>query len=172
MELTNDSVQLEDIKRLQQLEKDISVPGVFKFTTKDSGQREDFPTGARRDTQDGKPRFDLIPVCSLRRLADLYASGAVKYGEGNYERGMPFKRVYASLLRHVYAWAEGDRTEDHAAAIAWNAFALMLYEERINQGRLPAELDDMGIFISLTAPPGVETITINPIPVEKEGPAD
>lgn len=115
------------------------------FVTKDSGEREDFSSGARRDVQTSKPRFDLIPVQALRRLADLYARGAEKYGEGNFEKGIPFKRVYASLLRHLYAWAEGEATEDHLAAVAWNAFALMYYEEQIKAGKLPADLNDMHV---------------------------
>lgn len=31
------------------------------FETKDSGKREEFATGSRRDTREGKGRFDLIP---------------------------------------------------------------------------------------------------------------
>src|ERR1700736_4429046 len=99
-----------------------------EYVTTDSGEREAFDTGARRDTQTDKPRFDLIPVEPLTRLAALYARGAAKYGEGNYEKGMPFQRVIASLLRHVYAWMDGEQTEDHLAAVAWNAFALMFFE--------------------------------------------
>src|SRR5258706_10482516 len=32
------------------------------FVTKDSGSRQDFETGARRDIQEGKPRYDLIDL--------------------------------------------------------------------------------------------------------------
>lgn len=108
------------------------------YQTKDSGQREQMATGSQRDTQDGKPRYDLIPVTGLRRLADLYARGAIKYEENNWRKGQPYSRVTASMLRHVYAWVEGEETEDHLAAIAWNAFALMHFQET---GR--RELDDM-----------------------------
>lgn len=114
-----------------------------KFITKDSGKREDFSTGAKRDVQEGKPRYDLLPVPALKRLADLYARGAEKYGEGNYEKGMPFSRVYASLFRHLIQFREGDKTEDHLAAVAWNAFALMLYQDLIQKGKLPKELEDI-----------------------------
>lgn len=114
------------------------------YITKDSGQREDFATGARRDTQEGKPRYDLIPVEALKRLALLYARGAEKYGESNWQKGIPYSRVLASLLRHVYAWVEGDDTEDHLAAVAWNAFALMAYESRVRRGELPSDLADAG----------------------------
>ena len=115
----------------------------LSYITKDSGAREDFSTGARRDVQSGKPRFELIPVEALERLATLYARGAEKYGEHNWQRGMPFSRVAASLLRHAYAWLKGDREEDHLAAVAWNAFALMAYEAWVSKGRLPPALDDV-----------------------------
>ena len=105
---------------------------------------EEFNTGAIRDIQDNKPRFDLLPIMCLKRLSKLYESGAIKYGENNYQKGMPFKRVYASLFRHLVAWREGETGEDHLAAIAWNAFALMYFEEMIKSGKLPKELDDRG----------------------------
>ena len=120
-------------------EDDPNPPQVIqpRFTTKDSGERQDFDTGARRDVQDGKPRFDLIPTSSLTRLADLYAAGAEKYGDNNWQKGMPISRCYASAFRHLVQWAEGDRTEDHAAAVAWNMFAIMHYEDNM------PELNDM-----------------------------
>lgn len=114
-----------------------------EFITKDSGKREDFATGARRDVQEGKPRYELIPVSALKRLAELYSRGAVKYGENNFTLGIPFKRVMASLLRHAFQYLEGDRSEDHLAGCSWNAFALMYYEEQIRRGLLPKELDDL-----------------------------
>jgi hypothetical protein len=113
------------------------------FVTKDSGERDDFSTGARRDTQEGKPRYGLVPVPALKRLAELYTRGAEKYGEDNWQKGMPFSRVMESLLRHVYQYLEGDREEDHLAAVAWNAFTLMTYEELVKGGKLPKELNDL-----------------------------
>lgn len=108
-----------------------------KFITKDSGKRQQFDTGMVRDTQENKPRYDLIPICSLKRLADLYARGAIKYDDNNWQKGQPYSRAYASLFRHIIGWREGDRSEDHLAAVAWNAFALMYYEEN------KPELDDL-----------------------------
>lgn len=124
-------------------EADVTPASPPAFVTKDSGRREDFPTGARRDTQDDKPRYDLIPVEPLRRLAELYGRGAAKYGEHNYQKGMPYRRAYASLFRHLMQWASGDAQEDHLAAVAWNAFALMFYEGEVAAGRLPKSLDDV-----------------------------
>jgi hypothetical protein len=98
------------------------------FVTKDSGAREGFSSGAVRDTQEGKPRYDLIPPVPMRRLADLYARGAEKYGEGNWTKGMPLSRYQASMERHLNAWKEGDREEDHLVAVIWNAMAIIHFE--------------------------------------------
>lgn len=49
------------------------------FTTKDSGKRIDFATGSRRDTEDGKPRFDLIGTWMLRALATFLGEKAPQY---------------------------------------------------------------------------------------------
>lgn len=101
------------------------------YKTKDSGKRQDFPTGMVRDVQEGKPRYDLIPVGPLRRVADLYARGAEKYGDHNWTLGQPYSRAYASLFRHLIAWREGDRSEDHLAGVIFNAMALMYYEDNL-----------------------------------------
>ena len=116
------------------------------YKTLDSGKRENFESGAVRDVQEGKPRYDLIPVQGLRRLADLYARGAIKYSEDNWRKGMSFKRVMASLLRHTYQYMEGDRTEDHLSSIAWGAMALMYYEHCLSNSLLPESLDDLENF--------------------------
>jgi hypothetical protein len=100
-----------------------------EFETKDSGIREGFDSGAIRDTQDGKPRYDLIPPTALRRLAMLYGRGAEKYDEHNWTKGIPVSRCMASLMRHVYQFAMGNRDEDHGAAIIFNVMCIMHYEE-------------------------------------------
>lgn len=111
------------------------------FVVKDSGERRDFVTGSRRDTDAGKPRYDLIPPEALRAWANLCAAGAVKYGERNWELGQPISVLYASLLRHVYA-TQTDTSEDHLAAVLFNAGAIINHIVRIANGELPEELAD------------------------------
>lgn len=94
------------------------------FITKDSGQRESFSTGMVRDTQTDKPRYDLLDFALLKRWAQLMGRGAVKYGENNWRKAATeaeMNRFAASLLRHTFQLLEGDRSEDHAAAICFNA---------------------------------------------------
>jgi len=113
------------------------------FQVKDSGQREAFETGALRDTQDDKPRYDLIPIIALKRIANLYAKGAKKYGERNFEKGIPSSRYIASLMRHLFQYLEGDKEEDHAAAVCFNILGIMYNEEAIRRDLLPQEIHDL-----------------------------
>lgn len=100
-----------------------------EFITKDSGARQEFETGMKRDSQAGKPRYDLIPPKPLKRLAELYARGAVKYDEWNWSQGSPYSRFIASALRHLFQYVMGERDEDHLAAVCFNVMALMHFDE-------------------------------------------
>jgi hypothetical protein len=110
-------------------EKAKHVEPVQYDSVNDSGARESFSTGSVRDTRAGKGRFDLIPVGPLKRLAKHYENGANKYGDHNWELGQPSSRYYDSAMRHLISYMAGDRSEDHPAAIAWNAFAIAWNEE-------------------------------------------
>lgn len=123
--------------------KDHSVDGT-DYVIKDSGERQEFETGAVRDTQTGKGRFDLLPPKAIRRLAQHYEGGAKKYGDRNWEKGMPLSRFLDSLIRHAFEILEGLHDEDHIIAVAWNALGFAETEERIRAGILPKELDDIG----------------------------
>jgi len=109
----------------------------------DSGNRENFNTGAVRDTASDKPRPDLISPFAEERVGQWLRLGAVKYAERNWERGIPNSRCLASLRRHVMRYQQGDRSEDHLAAVIFNAQAIIHNEEMMARGVLPAELDDM-----------------------------
>jgi hypothetical protein len=99
------------------------------FQVHDSGERQEFATGARRDTQDEKPRFELITPYALERIAWVYTRGAKKYGVSNWQRGMPYSRYLASAFRHIFAYMRGKRDEDHLAMACWNLMAIMHHEE-------------------------------------------
>lgn len=114
-----------------------------KFETKDSGQREDFPTGSRRDTRTGKGRYDLLPPYAIQRLAQVYERGAGKYGDKNWLLGQPLSRFLDSALRHTFQVLEGKTDEDHAGQAAWNLLAFIEIQQRVKAGLLPADLDDM-----------------------------
>ena len=117
-----------------------------KYITKDSGKREEFKTGSRRDVREGKGRFDLISPYFLDRLAGILERGAVKYGDRNWEKGQPISRMFDSALRHINQARKGLHDEDHLAAAAWNLHCIIHYEEMMRAGKLPLELDDGHYF--------------------------
>lgn len=161
---------------------------------KDSGNRTKFTTGAVRDIQKGKGRFDLMPLDAvaividhaysergfveediavaskyikeyydrkeviLSYLADAiwqfvmdielvrddcngvkqaamanmmletaihFEEGAEKYGENNWQKGIPVERYIDSALRHYYKFLRGDTDERHDRAFVWNILCLM-----------------------------------------------
>jgi hypothetical protein len=109
---------------------------------KDSGKRQEFETGAVRDTQEGKGRFDLLPLSVLVRDAQHVQAGAIKYGDRNWEKGQPLSRFFDSAMRHLLKLAAGHTDEDHGAAARWNIAAFMQTKAWIDAGVLPADLDD------------------------------
>ena len=101
----------------------------MKYKTKKSKSKEKFKTGAHRDSQKDKLRYDLITPYGLKRLAGIYTRGAKIYGDRNWELGMPMSRLYASAVRHLYQYAMHEPDEDHLAACVWNLMAIMHFEE-------------------------------------------
>lgn len=96
----------------------------------DSGERTNYGENAAiREVSIGKGRPDLITPYGLTRLSKWYELGAMKYADRNWEKGMPFSRYTASMFRHLIAWMKGDVSEDHLAACAWNAMAIMHHQE-------------------------------------------
>lgn len=118
---------------------------------KDSGERQKFSTGAQRDIQKGKGRFDLLPPIAIRRLAKHFENGAAKYGDENWKKGIPLRRYLDSGLRHAFQVLECKKDEDHVAAVIWNFCCFLWTAEQIEQGNLPKELDDLGYTDTTTS---------------------
>ena len=122
--------------------KPINIADGSGFITKDSGVRHVESTGGQRDSNAGKGRFDLIPAMPLKRLAQLYQRGAIKYGDHNWRRGINLPRYIDSAMRHINDFQEGKRDEDHLIAAAWNLFSYVWTEAEIAAGRLPQSLEE------------------------------
>lgn len=113
---------------------------IKKFETKDSGERREFSTGARRDVNDDKPDYTLISPFALKRLAMLMVRGRIKYGKSNWTLGMPYSVFAESAMRHFQQFLSNESPEeDHLAAVLFNIMAIMHFQET---GR-DKELDDL-----------------------------
>jgi len=54
--------------------------------------------------------------------AKQYEGGAVKYGEHNWEKGIPLHSFIDSAIRHYLKARRGDNDEPHIRACLWNIF--------------------------------------------------
>jgi len=113
------------------------------YKIKDSGERTEFKTGAVRDLRSGKGRFDLLPPSALKALAIHYEKGCLKYGDRNWENGIPISKYLDSAVRHSYAFIAGWDDENHLIASIWNLMCAYETILRIQRGELPKELYDL-----------------------------
>ena len=49
-----------------------------------------------------------------------FEEGAEKYGENNWQKGLPVKSYINSAVRHYMKWLRGDDDEMHDRAFCWN----------------------------------------------------
>jgi len=82
-------------------------------------------TNERGGMQSHAPvRFDLIDAKALFATAAVLHEGAEKYAPGNW-RLIPVRDHLNHLLMHVYAYLDGDRTDEHLShAVCRAIFAL------------------------------------------------
>lgn len=113
------------------------------YMIKDSGSRSEFETGAVRDGQTGKGRMDLLPPFALIALAKVYEAGCQKYGDRNWEKGIPLSRYMDSGLRHIVKFMMGLEDEQHLHMAAWNIMCAIDTLKRIEIGIVPETLNDL-----------------------------
>lgn len=95
---------------------------------KDSGERTEFETGAVRDMHSGKGRMDLMAWDALLEVSKHCEEGAEKYGEHNWEKGIPIHSFIDSAMRHLAKYAAGYDDEPHLRAACWNCLAALQTE--------------------------------------------
>lgn len=91
---------------------------------KDSFRDEvEFETGAVRSADCEGFRYDLISPIGLAAVAKACHEGAERYGDFNWEKGMPVGDLLNHAIRHIYRFLGGDREEDHLGHAAWGLLA-------------------------------------------------
>lgn len=114
------------------------------YQTLGSGARQHYESGMHRDSQAGKPRFDLLLPAGvpygdqmLTRWAALMARGGELYGDRNWEHARTadeLERYKSSALRHMMQYLAGEMDEDHAAAVMFNVTAAEYVRTRMTVG--------------------------------------
>lgn len=88
---------------------------------------------------EGKNRHDLFEPFAINELAKVFTKGSEKYAPRNWELGMAWSKVLASLKRHLNAFEAGEDFDPetgllHITHVAWNAMALTSYYKIYPQG--------------------------------------
>jgi len=88
---------------------------------------------------EGKLRFDLVHSYAHEQMVRVLTKGAIKYSDRNWEKGMAWSNIIASLKRHLNAIERGEdfdpeTGELHAAHVACNAHFLTAYYKIYPQG--------------------------------------
>lgn len=56
----------------------------------------------------------------ILEVAKHFEEGAKKYGENNWQKGIPVHCYIDSAVRHYLKWLRGDKDEPHDRAFVWN----------------------------------------------------
>ena len=67
----------------------------------------------------------------LLELSKHFEEGAAKYGENNWQKGIPESSYIDSAVRHYLKWLRGDDDERHDRAFVWNIMCLIWTHEHI-----------------------------------------
>jgi hypothetical protein len=65
----------------------------------------------------------------LLEVSIHFEEGAKKYGENNWQKGIPVNCYLDSAIRHYLKWRRGDKDEPHDRAFIWNLMCC-IYEVR------------------------------------------
>lgn len=96
-----------------------------------------FESGAIRDNDTSKEDYiETISWTAFKRYAQYMTSKKVKYGAGNFKKGIPIESYEQSLVRHLQKYLsnkyEGgtiEKEEDHLSAMLFNIFGIMHNEQ-------------------------------------------
>jgi len=80
----------------------------------------------------GKLRWDLLPLDSIEEVVKVYTFGAGKYDDENWREGISWKRIIGAIFRHLAAFCRGQDVDDesgldHRAHAVWGLLTLMNY---------------------------------------------
>jgi Domain of unknown function (DUF5664) len=138
-------------EHFREIEKDAQLDKQIK-EFKDSGTRQRFETGANRDLQAGKGRYDLVPPFPIMFLSRIYEDGCKKYGDRNWERGIPIARYVDSAKRHLEKYQAGLRDEPHLSMAFWNISGALWTAAMVMLNLRPISLYDLPSHVGAIAP--------------------
>ena len=83
----------------------------------------------------------------LLEVSKHFEEGAAKYGENNWQKGIPESSYIDSAVRHYLKWLRGDDDERHDRAFVWNIMCLIWTHEHITTN---PEMPERSVFRDMT----------------------
>lgn len=83
----------------------------------------------------GKAPWHLLAPELMDATAQVLEFGAKKYGARNWEKGMSWSRPFSAMMRHMWAWWRGEKSDPETGySHLWHAACclmfLIAYEQR------------------------------------------
>lgn len=80
----------------------------------------------------------------LLEVAIHYEGGCAKYGDRNWEKGIPLHCYIDSGVRHYLKWLRGDKDEPHERAFVWNMLGVLWTQDHLSElCDLPFDKEDI-----------------------------
>jgi hypothetical protein len=70
---------------------------------------------------------------AMLELSKHFEQGAIKYGERNWEKGLPESCYIDSAVRHYLKYLDGQTDEPHDRAVLWNLMCLWWTHKNITE---------------------------------------
>jgi len=83
----------------------------------------------------GKLRYDLIPITALEGIATVFTYGSKKYDEFNWYKSLQPTRYYAAAMRHIMEVMKGNKIdpESNLKHIDHAIVSLIMYRELVEK---------------------------------------
>ena len=81
-----------------------------------------------------KKIYDGKTAHAMLEVAHHFEEGAKKYGDNNWQKGIPVDRYIDSTVRHYLKWLDGWTDEPHDRATLWNLMCCIWTIEHIEEG--------------------------------------
>ena len=118
---------LVPLDAVAEITKDVFIYNIAKFQAEE--QPKYLVEAINKFSKDAFGDFET----AMLEVAIHFEEGAKKYGENNWQKGIPFNSYIDSTVRHYYKWKRGADDERHDRAVIWNL--LCLYYEGLWSGR-------------------------------------
>jgi len=79
----------------------------------------------------GKLRYDLIPITALEGIAEIFTYGSKKYDDFNWYKSLQPTRYYAAAMRHIMEVMKGNKIDPESGLkhIDHAIVSLIMYRE-------------------------------------------